>query len=596
MDMLLRDISITDLAGIFARHQDRSPVPFLTDPAAVRRAKTAAKKNGLWLDITKNLDADRPIPVIKRSAFRNYQRVGDRTLPQTVDADRQRELLRAAHAVWLDHPKADIDYLQDILWAYCDSFTWVRAAHEDRSIDLGSSKLATTFAEILHVLGDRLEDEVKTRLKSEIDRRIFQNFWNPNHLDAWKTVRMNWNHVCNGAVIRTALFEIEDPSLLAHMTHAAIQNLTYALDGFSDDGGCEEGPGYWGFGFGHYLYVAHALHQRTNGELDIMQDPKIERICRYPLAANIAGRYRSTFADSGHGYIPSRVAITVNEFLDIPELYDLCPLHKDGTLQLSMEDHSLCHDFAIYGGQKAPKKQDNRDYLLKDLGQVKIRGKKGRKQVTVMAIAGHNGVPHNHNDIGSFILHQAGKLHLVDPGGPKYRKATFGPNRYDIVYCNSYGHSVPVIEGRLQKEGERYHGKLLTTNLNTRGDKQIKIDMTRAYPPGTVKQLIRTFTLEYDTNRLLLEDSYTFAKKPESIEEAFVTFESATLEKKGRAVRIGAKSTGVTIVPLEAGGKFRIERLEKAAAEDGKTGEVITRVAFVPDELSKEMTLRFEIV
>jgi hypothetical protein len=595
MKMLLRDITMEDLSRMYYRHRDRSPTPFLKESSAVRRAKKHARKNGLWDDITKGLDPSRDIPVIKRSAFRNYQRVGDRTLPQQVDGERLRNLLLAAHAVWLGHPKADIDYLQDLLWAYCDNYTWVRAAHEGRSIDLGSGKLATLFAEIIDVLGDRLENEVKERLSEEIDRRIFQNFWNYGHVDFWKTVRMNWNHVCNGSVIRTALHQVKDVKLLALMTHAAIQNLTYALDGFSDDGGCEEGPGYWGFGFGHYLYVAHALYEKTDGELNLMDDPKVERICRYPIASNISGKYRSTFADSGHGHIPSRVAITINEFYDLPELYDLCPLHADRTLKLGLEDHSLVHDFAIYKGQKAQGKQDNRDYLLKDLGQVKIRGKQGKQQMTVMAIAGHNGVPHNHNDIGSFIVHKAGRLHLVDPGGPKYRKDTFGPKRYGIPYCNSYGHSLPVINGRLQKEGKEYFGTLETHNLNDKGDKQVIIDMTNAYPEGTVQKLIRTLTLEQETNRLFLEDAYTFKRSPKTIEEAFVTFEKASVARGGKTVQIGTKSTGVTVKPVDASGKFSIERLVDAAKTDGKNNEVITRIAFVPKHLSKQMTLRFEI-
>ena len=105
----------------------------------------------------------------------------------------------------------------------------------------------------------------------------------------WKTVRMNWNHVCNGSIVRAALHMVRDPKYLASMTYHAIQHLTYAHDGFTDDGGCEEGPDYWGFGFGHYLYVAHAVHHRTGGELNLMDNPKIERICQYPLASNIAG-------------------------------------------------------------------------------------------------------------------------------------------------------------------------------------------------------------------------------------------------------------------------------------------------------------------
>ena len=247
--MLLRDVAMSDLAEIYERNAGRSPAPYLKDAAAIARARELAKKNGVWDDLNAHLDPSRDIPVLKRSAYRNYQRVGDRILPQTAAGNRRRELERATMALWLSHPNADVDYLQDLLWAYCDDHTWVMAAHEGRAIDLGSAALGAAFAEILHILGDQLEAEVVQRVSQKIEERIFEPFWNYKHLDFWKTARMNWNHVCNGEIIRTALYQIQDPTALAHMTHAAIINLTYALDGFTDDGGCEEGPGYWEYGF-----------------------------------------------------------------------------------------------------------------------------------------------------------------------------------------------------------------------------------------------------------------------------------------------------------------------------------------------------------
>ena len=81
MDMLLRKITITELAGMLARHSELSPAPYLTDPGAVRRARRLAKRNGIWDDLSANLDPGRDIPVLKRSAYRNYLRVGDRSLP-----------------------------------------------------------------------------------------------------------------------------------------------------------------------------------------------------------------------------------------------------------------------------------------------------------------------------------------------------------------------------------------------------------------------------------------------------------------------------------------------------------------------------------
>ena len=588
MKMLLRDITMNDLAGIYRRSQDRSPVPYLIDKKCVQRARRNAKKNGIWDDITASLDPSKDIPAIKRSDFRNYQRNGDRTIHQNKEGQRRRELSLAGTALWLGHPSADLDYLQDLLWAYCDDFTWIMAAHEGRSIDLGSAMLAASLSELLHIIGDKLEKEVRDRVSSEIDKRIFQNFWNYHNVDFWKTVRMNWNHVCNGEIVRTALYEIDDPAVLAHMTHAAIQNMTYAVDGFADDGGCEEGPAYWAYGFGHYLFTAHALHLKTGGELNIMQDEKIERICRYPLAAHIEGRFRSTFADSSHGYVPYRHAHIINEFYDVPELFELCLTNPNRSPKIG-ENHEL----ALYDGRKTSGKPDNQDYYLPALGQVKLRGKPGPSQMTVMALAGNNGVPHNHNDIGSFIVYRQGKLHLVDPGGPVYSKKTFSSRRYEILHCNSLGHSVPIINGTQQKAGAEFFGTLTVENLNGDDHKIAAIDMTHAYPKGTVNSLRRTLELDASHNQLTLKDAYSFSRQPKSVEEAFVTFENAKIVAKGREVRLGSKTNGLTI-RAKAEGTFSINRMEEESKE-GRGGEVITRIVFRPSNLDKEMVLTFEI-
>jgi len=589
MEMLLRNITLPELAGMFERHAECSPAPHLVDPKAKARARRLAKKNGVWGDLTRNLDPGAPIPVIKRSDFRRYRRTGDRTVHQAREAGRQRELRRAALALWLGHPKAEVDYLQDLLWAYCDDWTWIMAAHEPCWIDLGSAMRAADLAEIVCVLDGRLEDEVKERVAAEIERRVFEPFSDSERADWWKTCRMNWNHVCNGGVIRAALYQVKDVRRLVHLLQPAILNMTYALDGFTDDGGCEEGPGYWNFGFGHYVRAAHALYMRTGGELDLMRGEKIERICRYPLAAQIAGPLRATFADAHHGFIETLSALLINEHLRLPELYGTCAQRAD--CSLAVRD---MHSLALYRGQKAPAKPDGSDYLLPDLGTVKLRGTPGPQQLTLVALAGHNGVPHNHNDIGSFIVHKRGRICLVDPGAPLYTRKTFSPQRYEIIFCNSLGHSVPLINGREQRAGAQYRGDLTVENLGGEGRKTTTVDMTRAYPRGTVKRLMRTFTLAWEANSLTLEDAYEFSKPPRALEEAFITFEDkVVVAKNGRSVRLGPRRKGLTI-KAAAPGRFRARRLVKESKE-GHTDDVLTRITFTPRKLAKTMTLRFEI-
>ena len=593
--MLLRHITFVELAHMLERHEGSSPAPHLVDPAARKRARRTARQNGVWERIARDLDPTRVIPVIKRSEYRHYRRTNDRTRHQAVEAARSRELELAALALWLDHPKAELDYLQDLLWAYCDDWTWVMAAHEDASIDLGSAMRGARLAEILHALEDRIEPEVAGRVHCEIYRRIFRNYSNHENTEFWHTARMNWNHVCNGGVIRAALLEIGNSRVLARLIHPAIQNMTYALDGFTDDGGCEEGAGYWGFGFGHFVQAAYALHCRTGGELDIMADEKIGRICRFPLAGHIHGTHRASFADCRQGSVAALNALQINRFVKLPELYELCPRQDSGEVKgagpLEVRD---MHSLALYRNERATGKPDPRDYLLPDLGLVKMRGSAEAGQMTVAAIAGNNGVPHSHNDVGSFLVFARGRMVLTDPGAPLYTRKTFSSRRYEILYCRSRGHSVPVINGAEQKKGAQYRGELSAKGLNRSGTKRAMIDMTRAYPRGTVRSLVRTLELDHGANSLTIEDAYRFGKKPRRLEEAFVTFEKAALVKGGRAVRIGPARGGVT---LSAGqpGRFSVETLAAESEDSLPGGPSLRRISFVPQKLSKDTVLRFAL-
>ena len=590
MDMLLRNVTIADLAEMLERHKRRSPAPYLKDTAIIRQARRRARQSGLW-DRLDGLNTAGDIPVIRRSDWRQYRRTGDRDIGQGKIFFRRNALSQAALALWLNHPAASVDYLQDLLWAVCEETDWRLPAHErERApIDLVCAERGATLAEILFTVGDRLEDEVKRRVRDEIERRIFRRYWDWTNLDFWKTKENNWNHVCNGSIIRTALYLVEDAWTLAHMIHGLIQNMTYGLDAFADDGGCREGPGYWGYGFGHYLYAAYALYLRTGHELNIMTDEKIPKICRYPLASAIEGPFRATFADSGHGRLPATLALLVNKFHDIPELFELCSAREDGALNLA-DMHDLC----LYQGQKATGAPDQRDSVLPSLGQVKLRGKPGKGQITFMALAGNNGVPHNHNDIGTFIVYRNGRLLLTDPGGPVYTRKTFSPERYEILFCNSLGHSVPIINGRQQSDGSRYYGTLKVRNLNGSGVKTAVIQMARAYPRGTVGKLTRQFDLDPRANTLCLTDTYVFARPPKAIEEGFVTYEPARVTARGRAVRIGPARDGLWLSADDTPGRFTIRPMTKASREGHNPG-VLKRIVFTPANLEKTMILRFRM-
>lgn len=589
--MFLDRVTISGLAKMLEPHMGRPAWPGLDDPAVRKRSAEWAKELGLWERLSSGMesrtDPSAPIPVIRRSDYRDYRRTGSRRRGEACYFERVRRTTEAATRLWLGHPAGDVDHLHDLLWAWCETSTWIWPAHEGRTIDLGSSAIGRMLAEIVRMFEGELEDEVKDRVGSEVDRRILDGACDWRRPDGWQTVEMNWNHVCNANIITTALYRIEDARVLAAYIHPLIRRLAYAIDGFADDGGCREGPSYWDYGFGHFLDAAVVLHNRTGGELRLVEGEKIAMIARYPLAAHIEGRYRTTFADSSHGFLKAENALKINRFLDIPELFAAAGRTEEGFL-----DVADWRGLSIYDGEKAAGSPEARDCLLPDLGQAKLRAGEGDSRATLVVLAGSNDVPHNHNDIGSFMYFARGKPLLTDPGAPMYTRKTFGPKRYEILFCRSRGHSVPVVNGKEQPAGSSYRGTLAVSGLDSTGEKRATIDMTRAYDDATLEKLVREFVLSPDGG-LTLTDTYEFTRRPESLEEAFITYEKAALLEGGRAVRVGEPGEGVTI-SAEGVGAFEVDRLVEESKE-GRTAEVVSRITFRPAKLAKSIKLAFKI-
>jgi len=586
--MTPQELTISELAEILQPHMSKPAWPGLDQPDVKARAKRYARRLGIWDRIGASLDPSRDIPVVKRSTYRSYQRTGVRGPSQRAQGALSHQISLAAQALWLEHPAADLDYLQDLLWASCETSTWVMAAHERGCrVDLGSSEHARLLAEILHMFDDRLEAEVKDRVAHEIDRRVLAPVADPQLADWWYTGRMNWNAVCNANTIITALYRIPDPRLLAAYIHAPCHRIAYSLDGFADDGGCLEGPGYWNYGFGHYLDAAIALSHRTGGAVHMVDGDKIRKICRYPLVAHLAGSCRATFADSGQGLFPAEIMLKINRFFRMPELYELANRTQDGYLKV----HGW-RGLSLYRGEKAKGRVDEQDYVLPELGQIKFRVQTSTGPAVLAALAGRNDVPHNHNDVGSFVFFRKGRCVLTDPGGPVYTATTFGPRRYEILFCRSRGHSVPILNGREQPQGD-YYGTLSVEELRKNGCKTAAIDMTHAYDEPTLDALSRTFSLA-QSGKLTITDNYMFTEIPQSVEEGFMTYDTARVSTDGKTVTIGAGKDKVRLKSAGRAGRFRATRLEQESKE-GRTGEVLTRITFVPSRRAKDMALVFEI-
>ena len=585
--MQLTQTTINDLWDMLKPHMGQPAWPGIDDPMLAERGRELARQNGVW-EFLDTLDAAHPIEVVRYSAYRSFKRGGlhidDRTMMVA-------EVQKAATALWLDHPKASVDYLHDLLWAACETTTWVCSFHEYSGLlDLGSTTMAAQYAEILYMLGNRLEPEVVTRVRQQIRERVLDPGIDYKQTPWWTTVPMNWNLVCNTNLITAALYGIDD-LFLAHYLHPVIQRLHYGLGGFAEDGGCFEGPGYWEYAFSHYLKAAVMLLHRTGGQLNLMDDPKADAICRFPLVGYIAGNQRMNFCDCGDGYLGSLTASMVNRFVSLPQLYAYlrpmdAPIDNKAMSNWNWREVATCPP-----ADQQQATPDLHDYLLPDLRMAKARPAKNPQQAVLGVFAAHNDCPHNHNDVGSFLFHVNGLNMITDPGSPLYSGKVFGPARYEHPMTRTRGHSLPIVNGIEQRAGKEYCGTLSGEGLNSDGVKRVVAEIHHAYPDETLEKLERVFTLQPD-GTLHLQDTFIFSAMPTAIEEGFATYEEAVVAKDGSVV-IGPDGNTVTLC-ANTPGVFTVETWGPEA-DTWTTDRRLHRIAFTPATLATEMALGFTV-
>ena len=585
---LLGGLSADEVNRIVVQSMGNPVMPALRDANVRQRAIETAARQRLLEKIDKDLTPEKPILVLPYSSFREFRRNGNRSHYEKVLYDRDVQQTQAMLACYLGEDR--LQYLQDMLWADCELTWWLLPAHEgpsvggEKPIDLYVAMKAAQLATILEMFQDRIEPEVRDRVLTEIRRRAIDAFLNPDARFWWKTCTNNWNSVCHGGVGIAAMMVEKDPQRLAAIITQTLRDLPAFLDGFADDGGCNEGPAYWAYGFSWYVDLACALYDFTGGKINIMAGEKVQRICRYPLAVAVAPGQSLPFSDTTQGYIPASVAMRINRFHKLSELYGLCKLNDDGTLAVQ----SLA-DLLLDDGTRYKPIAGHADSFLPDLGVVRIR----TGGVTVGAKAGHNAESHNHNDIGSFIIHKGTTFFLTDPGAPIYSARTFSEKRYDSVFCNSFGHSLPVINGHLQPEGQRYAGTIAAEGLDDLAAKTMRIEMARAYDVASLQTLTRRIELAADGKQVRLSDRFVFGAQPESLEEAFITTLPVTVVEDGRSVIVQSRSDGSLRLRVEdAAGTFKVTELTQESKES-RTGDLLRRITLQPDQLKPEMTLRF---
>ena len=454
---------------------------------------------------------------------------GNRVNYEAACFEKRRQLAAIVMAEIMEGKGRFINDIINGVGSFCEETWWGIPAHYNKRIPLSGNQEVDLFnAEtaslvvwtryMLEKPFNQFSPDLCQRIDQEIERRILipalkKDYW-------WKTAGMNWNPwICSNWLACVLICE-KDEARKAEAIRQ-IKAATHAfIDAYPEDGGCDEGPGYWDRAAASMfeilrLFTVYGLQftdDYTNGLEGLASKStvnKIKNMAAYAYKTYIGNDYCICFADTHENKAVQQVNIlypfglwlsdqTMREFgaylgrqkevLTNPAtLYD-----KSGNFPtLGRELFFLRHirDFIA---------EQPREPLLKDVWLPDLQIMTSRRGYLYVAMkGGTNGESHNHNDVGSFVIYapqesspHASRLSplFIDPAVGEYTAKTFSNDRYSIWTMQSQYHNLPQINGIDQKDGKEYAAKVVSHK-----DGQLTLDIAGAYPAeAAVKSWKRT--------------------------------------------------------------------------------------------------------
>lgn len=517
-------------AGFGIAYQDRGFWGAFENTEEGRNMVRAAEKN-----------LAEKLPVVTEELYMDYFVTGNRTRCQAVISKRASRLVTLCLAECIENKGRFVKAFEEVCVSMCNDPSWVLPAHDSQkqnylqkqiTIDLVSSRHAHDFALALVLLNDKLDSKVVELVREKLHEKIFKPYINDVYENtrqaSWKTATHNWNAVCHAGVVGAALTALPDAMDRALFADRGMRYMDYFYEGFTPDGYCSEGLGYWSYGYGHYIVLSEVIYCATGGRTDVFADPRGLPAALYPFRLEILNGSYPAIADCSPnarpdadmmGYVNMRLGLEDKRW----------PLGTDtGSLFMF-----LMHQ-RIRSGRptlEAPFKPDNTAIrtFFEDAGVLICRPKQGGSFAAVLK-GGHNAEHHNHNDLGSFTVLVDKEQVILDAGAVEYTSKTFSKERYTIKKLSSYGHDVPLVAGQEQVPGAKAKAVILQKEFSDEKD-LLMMDLTSAYNVRELEQLHRTFTFSREgTGWLEVRDVVAFSE-PKAFETALISY--GTYKKTG---------------------------------------------------------------
>ncbi len=607
---MLSQYNLIDIQFILEEETPPPPFPPASDRTAWAKVREELGKSQVAEYIARaEADAAAEIPHLPATTYLEFKRIGERLGYENPVSRRRAMLSNLALAECLEYKGRFLDPLLNLVWAICEESSWSYPAHQHELtdmtrpwIDLFATMTGRQLAEFDLLLGSEMDAHVSKRIRYEVDHRLLTPYLNP-HTPWWWMYNTqqrrtnNWNAVCNGNIVSAAILLENDNSRLAEIIARAARSLDDYLETFDVDGGSTEGPGYWSYGYGNYVLMAHLVEQRTNGRLSFLGTEQIRKISQFPARTVLSHNLFVNFSDCDlHVSLQAPLLAFLSRRLDLPELMALARQQpRDESIRTTHEilPWGLRELFWTVTQDQQPFVSRKHDWYEEMMWMVARYNPDDPNALVLAAKGGHNEEMHNQNDVGSIIVHIKGESVIADLGRGRYTRAYFSETRYDHFVCQSVGHSAPVPNGQQQGAGEDFAAQLLDHQAGDTLD-LMSVELKAAYlSEADLQSLKRTVSMHRDKpgGWVELVDEVSFATRPGTLESVLTTFGdvemgSPTLLLRGEqgALQVEYDPDTVTV---------RVEKVEKVDLAEGEFD--VNRVIFAFPEATQQGQIRLSI-
>lgn len=500
---------------------------------------------------------DTPPVTIPLWNYRQYDEQGSVALYSKYYMDRLERLFLLGIAEGYEKKGRFTERLLDFIWATLEMSTWVLPEHTPHipfhgpskvpviagnkylhGLELGAIYLGASLALVYRYNKEALDaisPLIGERIEYELTNRIIRPYLNcsftwegdmGNRVNNW----CPWN--ISNILLVTALIE-PDGYTRERVVEKALRHIDNFVSWYKPDGGCDEGPTYWGAAGGALFDCLEILYDLTAGRVNVYSHPLVKAMGEYIVKMNICGTRFVNFADSAGSSNPDGEQLRrYGERCgsDILVAFGgVMAAHNRPGIHFRHPYRSLKNLLSPIRRAEDVRPLAARSVYFPDLKVMVERESEDPSRGMFLAMkGGTNGESHNHNDVGSFIVYYNGEPVLIDVGVGTYTRRTFSPQRYEIWSMQSRYHNLPMFDNVGQMQGGAYTSRDEKYDADSHS---FTAELAGAYTADTgVLSLVRTAGLS--EGKVTVEDVIKL-DRDRDIDFCFMTNRPPVLRKEG---------------------------------------------------------------